>query len=51
MGKCLEKRGLRREELYIQTENYTRKGASKNNGIVCIETWVKERRVLNSDTG
>jgi hypothetical protein len=30
-GYCLEKRGLRREKLYIETHNATRNGARKNN--------------------
>jgi hypothetical protein len=31
MGKCLEKRGLRRKERYFETQNITWKGAIKNN--------------------
>jgi hypothetical protein len=40
MGKCLEKRELSREERYIQTQNNTRKFASKN-GKMTEETRVK----------
>jgi hypothetical protein len=50
MGKCLEKRGLRREEKYIQTQNNTRKVECKNNGKVFRETRVKEKREIQSDT-
>jgi hypothetical protein len=41
MGKCLEKRELKREEVYIQTQNDTRKGASKKMGKIFRETSVK----------
>jgi hypothetical protein len=44
MGKCLEKRGLRGKERYIETQNDTRKGAIKKNWKVFRETRVKERR-------
>jgi hypothetical protein len=49
MGKCLEKRGLRREELYIQTQNNTWKGASKNNGKMFRAARGKERSGIHSD--
>jgi hypothetical protein len=35
---------LVREDPYIQTPNDTRKGASKKNGKLLRESWVKERR-------
>jgi hypothetical protein len=50
MGKCLEERALNREKRYIQTQYDTRKGAFKDNGNVFIETRVKKRRFLHSDT-
>jgi hypothetical protein len=50
MGKCLEKRGLRREERYMETHNDTRKGTSKYNWKVFRKTSVKQRRPINSDT-
>jgi hypothetical protein len=42
--------GLRRKVPYIQTQNGTRKGASKNNGKEFREKSVKERRAIHSDT-
>jgi hypothetical protein len=50
MGKCLEQRGVRREVVYIQTQNYTPKGSRKNNGKVFRETRVMERSAIHSDT-
>jgi hypothetical protein len=50
MGNCLQKRCLEREERYIQTQNDTRKGASKYNVKIFRETRFKDRRVIHSDT-
>jgi hypothetical protein len=47
IGKYLDKRWLRREELYIQTQNDTRKAASKNIRKVFRETRVRDRRAIN----
>jgi hypothetical protein len=49
MGKGLEKRGLEREDRYIQTQNDTQKLASKNNWKVFRESRVKERSWIHLD--
>jgi hypothetical protein len=43
MGKFIEIRGLSWEEVHIQTQNDTRKGESKNNGIGLREERIKEK--------
>jgi hypothetical protein len=50
IGKCLEKRGLKREERYIQTQIDTRKRTSKNNDKVVREPGDRVRRGIYSDT-
>jgi hypothetical protein len=50
MRKCLEERGLRKEEQYIETQNDTREGASENNRKEFRETNAKERRAIHSET-
>jgi hypothetical protein len=47
---CLEKRGLRGEDIYNQTQNDTRKGASNDNVKLFAETGVEERSAIYSDT-
>jgi hypothetical protein len=47
MGNSLEKPGLKREKGYIQTQNDTLKGASKNNGKLFRETRFNEGRGIN----
>jgi hypothetical protein len=46
MGSCIEIRGLRSEEVYIQTPNNTQKGASTYNMKLFIETRVKTKRAI-----
>jgi hypothetical protein len=43
-------RGLKREELYIETQNDTRKGVTNNNVKLIREKSVRERRAIHSDT-
>jgi hypothetical protein len=50
MGKCLAKRGLEREEPYIETQNDTRKGKARIMGNCFRETRLRERTFIYSDT-